>query len=134
MKKVLLAALIFALAGSECTKNNSPSDPDVLGGTWIRKGTDGNGPGNKLQFSAPADNPMLYFDCGGSPASGQQYAYVPYRFSNNQLSYLNYADSAAGFYPVTSFRWVETGREFSVEFHQILLYMSAVYEVSYVKQ
>lgn len=135
MKRLFFIALIPAILFSMgCSKNKSSSENDVLTGSWIRKGTDGTGPGNKLIFSRAAGTPMLSFNCNASPGSGPTDAYVPYRFSNNQLSYLNYTDSVGGYYPVTSFNWVVPGREFSVQFHQILLYMSAVYEVNYEKQ
>ena len=108
------------------------SEEDIIQGTWIRKGTDGNGPGNKLIFSKKNGTYTLSFDCSGSPGPDwPSHAETEYKFENGKLNYIVYSDVSRGFYTVQHFKWLVRGERFEVHLREILLFMSADYPVEY---
>jgi hypothetical protein len=103
-------------------------------GTWVLKGSTGSSPASKLVFSESSGSKILRFDCSGAPAANlPNVAETPYKFESNKLSFVDYVTPKNGYYDVTSFEWVVPGKEFTVKFHQILFYISADRNVSYVK-
>ena len=151
MKKVILSVIILAsivsftsctkestdcrlLAGCNKEKGSDGSNKDIEG-IWILKGTSGVGPGGKLVFFERAGTNTISFDCSGSPGPGWPLKVeTPYKFENNKLSYIDYERPANGYFQVTSFKWVVQDKEFSVKFHQVLLYVNSDYIVNYIKQ
>ncbi len=136
MKKIniLLVLLITVIAGCTKEKGSFESDKDIKG-VWILKGTNGVGPGSKLEFSVKNGTNIVSFDCSGSPGPNWPLkAETPCKFENSKLSYVDYERPANGYFQVTSFKWVVKGKEFSVKFHQVLLYVSSDYIVHYIKQ
>jgi hypothetical protein len=77
---------------------------------------------------------MLSFHSSGSPGPDwPEDAETEYRFQNGKLSYRNYFGSDNSFFEVESFQWVAPGERFSIKLHQVLLFMSADYRVTYRK-
>jgi len=136
MKKIniLFVLLIALIAGCTKEKRSFENDKDIKG-AWILKGSSGVGPGSKLEFSVKNGTNIVSFDCSGSPGPGWPLkAETPYQFENSKLSYIDYERPANGYFQVTSFKWVVQDKEFSVKFHQVLLYVNSDYIVNYIKQ
>jgi len=132
--KILFVLLIALVIGCNREKAFFDNDKNIKG-VWILKGTDGVGPGSKLEFSVKNGTNIVSFGCSGSPGSSWPLkAETPYQFENNKLSYIDYENPANGYFNVTSFKWVVQGKEFSIKLHQVLLFMNSDYIVNYIKQ
>ena len=144
---VLILVSVFLLAG--CRKsasnqeeqqkitNEDPSikDEEKILGIWLKHPLFANpNPADTLYFTKSNSNYTLSFDCSGSPGPGwPSRAHVPYKFDNGKLSYLNYVDNSYGYFVATSFQWITPGKEFEIFLRHILLFMSATYNVRYMK-
>ena len=60
-------------------------------------------------------------------------AETEYKIDNGKLSYKDYSGTSHSFYTVESFEWITSHQRFSVKLHQVLLFMSADYRVTYQK-
>lgn len=133
MKSIFLAATICLLAFTGCKKETT--DVNKMHGAWIRKGTDGSGPAGTLLFAKVNGVNTISFNSGGSPGPGwPASASTEYNFSQGKLRYKNYYDPSQGFYTIQSFKWIIEGEEFEINQNELLLFMSAIYPVRYVKQ
>ena len=137
MYRILIVLLVAITMQSGCQKSEQEpilTAEDQIKGTWVREGTTGVGSGNTLTFSKKNGVNTLSFDCSGSPGPGwPSNAETEYKFENNKLVYLNYYDNSLGFYTANSFNWITTGKEFEIQFRQVLLFMAAIYVVKYKK-
>lgn len=132
MGRKLLWLSLFIVLFASCKKNKD--DGDQFTGSWVREGTDGSGAGNRLNFTYTNGEYKMGFETAASAGGGvPAYVNTPYKYENGKLSYKNYIDPYAGYYTMNSFTWVETGKSFEVNSNELLLYMSAVYKVKFVK-
>jgi hypothetical protein len=133
MKKILTIFCFISIFQIGCKKDNS-TNADLMLGTWIIKGTDGTGPAGTLLFAKQNGKNTLSFNSAGSPGPNwPATAETEYSFANGKLRYTNYYDPSQGSYTINSFKWITEGEEFEIQLSELLLYMSSLNPVRYIK-
>ena len=135
-KHSFLLSFVVALCITACTEKAAVNlEPETLHGVWVRENDlPGREPADTLTFFSKNGKNFLSFYSFGSPGPNwPEYAETEYRFQNGKLSYRSYVGNNNTFFDVESFQWISPGKSFSVKLHQVLLFMSADYRVTYQK-
>jgi hypothetical protein len=104
---VMVIAFVSILIG--CKKEHAQTE-NILQGIWIK----GTNFGDTLQFMRINDNNILRYNPSfntGMPA----FRDMEYKYKDGKLSIKLYSPTVQYFYPINSFSWKETGKEFEIQ-------------------
>ena len=119
MIRILAALIVFVSIVAACKKDNAQSE-SALYGTWI-KGTQS---GDSLQFLRKNGKDIMKQNESFNAAT-PIYTEKEYKYQNGKLSIKLYAPFSDEFYTIDSFRWINTGREFTRQGIQLFSFMSS---------
>lgn len=116
----LVLTLVFCISlFAGCKKDGAHSASDLYG-IWIK----GNQAGDTLQFLQKNGKDIMRQNESFNP-SMPAYTEKEYIFHNGKLSVKLYTPFSEDFYPIDSFRWKRTGKEFSIQGIQLYMFMAA---------
>lgn len=120
MKQVifLLVIIVSAFSFTSCKKDRAGSE-SVLYGVWVK----GSNFGDTLWFMQKNGKNILR-KAESFNASMAVYSENEYRFRNG-IPEIKLGSTAADYYPITSFAWIQQGKEFSLKAFQLYLFMSS---------
>lgn len=102
-----------------CKKDNNPSE-NLLTGIWVK----GANAGDTLQFMKKDGKSILRYNRSGN-AAFPSYAESEYRYTNGKLDIKTFSPTIQEFYPITSFTWKRTGREFEILGIELFAFLSS---------
>ena len=117
-----------------CICKREAADASSIYGTWVIEG-DGPGrePADTLRFYRKDEKNLLAFYTAGTPGSAwNPETITEFATAGNKLQFKDYTGQSTNNMPVESFEWVNN-KEFSIKFHELLLYISSDYRVTYQK-
>lgn len=117
MLRIIVALIAFTLLVMGCDKDNASGN--ALHGTWVK----GTAHGDTLQFIRKNNKDILLINMSFNP-SLQANTEREYKYGNGKLDIMLYP-VPPDFYPVESFTWIQTGREFKVRGIDLFPFMSA---------
>lgn len=129
MRSLLFIPVISFLAclAFNCKKGLNGDESDLYG-TWIK----GSSLGDTLWFMKKNGKNIVRMPESFNPAM-PIYAEKEYQFKNGVLNIRSFAPSSPEYFPITSFVWVDTGKEFTIQNSQLFMFMSSIVTYRYKK-
>jgi len=129
MRSRLFLSVISFLAclSINCTKGLNGDESDLYG-TWIK----GSNLGDTLWFMKKNGKNILRMPESFNP-SMPMYGEREYQFKNGVLNIRSFAPSGPEYFPITSFAWVDRGKEFTIQNSQLFMFMSSIITYRYKK-
>ena len=119
---LILVSLSFA-----CRKDIAGDESDLYG-TWVR----GSNFGDTLWFMKKNGEHIIRV-----PQSFNSlrpvYSEKEYRLLDGVLSIKLFTPSSREYYPITSFKWTDPGKEFTIQNSELFLFMSSIMTFKYKK-
>ena len=110
---------VLLLLAPACTKKTAASSDSQLYGIWVNE----NGPGDTLRFMQVGSKNVLRMNASfNTPVP--TYTDYEYSFTNGQLSLATAAPSGP-WRLISSFTWLQQGKEFDVLAFQLYLFLSS---------
>lgn len=119
---LVLVSLSFA-----CKKDNERDESDLYG-TWVK----GSNLGDTLWFRKKNGQNIIRMPESFNPLL-PTYSEKEYRLSDGMLSIQSFAPTSQEYYPITSFNWTDTGKEFTIQNSQLFIFMSSIITYKYRK-
>ena len=119
--------LIVVLLSFRCKKDKTIDEPDLYG-TWVK----GSNHGDTLWFMKKNGQHIVRIPESFNPLV-PVYAEKEYRFQNGELSIKSFGPASQEYYPITSFRWTDQGKEFTIQNSQLFIFMSSIIPYKYKK-
>lgn len=127
MRSAVVAFIVIVLAFSFGCKKEQNTEEAKLYGAWVK----GPGTGDTLWFMKKnGQNIMRMLDFfNPSP----KYSEKEYKFKDGVLNIQSFAPSSQEFFPMTSFKWTDPGKEFTIQNSQLLPFLSSIITYKYRK-
>jgi hypothetical protein len=110
--------------------NEKPIYESSFTGKWIMLNVTVPVPGDTLQFRTDSRSKLLRFNYS---TQGPGSTALIYNYENEKFYYDDYVNPGAGFYHVSSFRWIIRGEQFRVRLNEIIRSISSDYYVTFRK-
>ena len=119
---IVLACLFFA-----CKKDMAGNESDLYG-TWVK----GSNFGDTVWFMKKNGQNIMRVSETFNPLI-PNYSEKEYRFSGGMLNIKSFAPSSQEYFPINSFKWTDTGKEFTIQNSQLFIFMSSIVTYKYRK-
>ena len=129
MRSLVFVSVISFLAclSINCTKGLNGDESDLYG-TWAK----GSGLGDTLWFMKKNGKNVIRIPESFNP-SMPIYAEKEYQFKNGVLNIKSFAPSSQEYFPITSFVWINKGKEFAIQNSELFVFMSSIINYRYKK-
>jgi hypothetical protein len=135
--KIFLSLLMLSTILVSCKKPVAAKDEPIyessFTGNWVLQNITAPVAGDTLYFRIDTRSNLLRFKNYGAQTPGPVFIEVIYKYENNQFFYDDYVNPSAGFFNVTSYRWIIPGEQFKVRINEIIRSVSSDYYVIYAK-
>ncbi len=122
-----LMVILFTVLSFACKKDGIGNESDLYG-TWVK----GSNMGDTLWFMKKNGKSIIRVPDSFNPQMAI-YSEKEYRLLNGFLSIKTYAPFSDDFDPVSTFRWIDRGKEFSIQNTELFLFMSSIITYKYKK-
>jgi len=122
-----IIVLFVVLLSFSCKKDKTIDEPDLYG-TWVR----GSNFGDTLWFMKKNGQHIIRIPGSFNPLM-PVYSEKEYRLQNGELSIKSFAPTSQEYFPITSFRWTDQGKEFTILNSHLFLFMSSIVTFKYRK-
>ncbi|HEX6845795.1 MAG TPA: hypothetical protein VF144_02400 [Chitinophagaceae bacterium] len=119
----ILGIVVFSFA---CKKEQAGDEPD-LHGAWAK----GTNHGDTLWFLKKNCQHIMRIASFGPVIS--TYDEKEYKYKGGKLSIKSFAPSSQEYFPINSFTWVDSGKEFSITNSELFPFMSSIVTLKYRK-
>ena len=126
----LVAALIILLPGIlfyACKKELKGNESDLYG-TWVR----GSNLGDTVWFMKKNGQNIMKVAVSFNPQM-PGWSEKEYKFKDGKLSIKSFSPPSQEYFPINSFNWVETGKEFSITNSELYIFMSSIITIKFRK-
>ena len=123
----LFAVIVLCILSFACTKEASKNE-SVLYGTWVK----GSNPGDTIWFIKKSSKHIVRYASSFNP-NMPMYSENEYKYNDGKLSIKRFPQQTDEYFPVTSFTWVQSGREFSIVNSELFPFLSSIYTLKYKK-
>lgn len=121
---VFIATIIAAISFG-CKKQSTGTESDLYG-TWVK----GSSFGDTLWFMKKNGQNIVRITESNNPLL-PVYSEKEYKYKDGALSIKVFAPTVQDYYDITSFTWIDAGKEFTVQSTQLYLFMSSITTFKY---
>lgn len=100
----------------------------MLYGTWVK----GSNAGDTIWFMKKNSKHIVKYASSFNP-NMPMYNEYEYRYNDGKLSIKRFAPQTDEYFPITSFAWVDTGKEFSIVNSELYPFLSSIITLKYRK-
>ena len=119
--------ILFTVVFFACKKNGLRNESDLYG-TWVK----GSNTGDTLWFMKKNGKSIIRVPDSFNPQMAI-YSEKEFRLLNGVLSIKTYAPFSDEFDPISTFSWIDPGKEFSIQNTELFLFMSSIITYKYKK-
>ena len=124
---IVFIVTIFTILTFACKKEGLGKE-SYLYGVWIK----GSNTGDTWWFMKKNGKSIIRVPDSFNPQMAI-YSEKEYHYINGVLSIQSFAPFSDDYYPVTTFNWIEAGKEFSIQNTELFLFMSSITTYKYKK-
>ena len=122
-----LFILVFVSLFFSCKKEVNGTESDLYG-VWVR----GSNIGDTLWFLRKNGQNIIRLPESTNPLM-PLYSEKEYKFRNGALSIKLAAPASQEYFPISSFTWIDPGKEFTIQNIQLFMFMSSIVTYKYKK-
>jgi hypothetical protein len=124
---VVFIVLVLASLSFACKKEINGTESDLYG-IWVK----GSNLGDTLWFMKKNGQNLVRVPESFNPLL-PKYAEKEYKFRDGALSIKSFAPASQDYFPISSFTWTDTGKEFTITNSQLFIFMSSIVTYKYKK-
>ena len=128
MRSIVFGFIITILAFSFGCKKEQTTEEAKLYGTWVK----GSSLGDTLWFMKKNGQNIMRIAESFNPLM-PKYAEKEYQFKNGVLNIKSFAPASQEYFPMTSFKWTDPGKEFTIQNSQLFIFLSSIITYTYKK-
>jgi hypothetical protein len=129
MRSTIAAFIVLVLVSlSFACKKDIRGDESDLYGVWVK----GSNFGDTLWFMKKNGQSTIRVPESFNPLM-PVYSEKEYRFRNGVLEIKLFASSSQEYFPISSFTWIDPGKEFTLQNSQLFMFMSSMVTYKYRK-
>ena len=122
-----LIMIVLASFSFSCKKDLAGNESDLYG-TWVKGSTFGD----TLWFMKKNGQSIIRMPGSFNPLM-PVYTEKEYRLNGEALNIQSFAPSSQEYFPITSFKWTDPGKEFTIQNSQVFMFMSSIITYKYRK-
>ena len=128
MRSAVIGSIVLILAISWGCKKEQNTEEARLYGTWVK----GSNLGDTLWFMKKNGENIMRIAESFNPLM-PTYAEKEYKFKDGVLNIQSFAPSSREYFPMTSFKWTDSGQEFTIQNSQLFIFLSSIITYKYKK-